>query len=135
MNVVIQKFHEKKDKTGALTFLEQKKDIQFEIKRIYYIYGVGAGERRGFHAHKELEQYLVCVSGECKVLLDDSEGKTVVSLKTPTEGLYVGPGVWHEMFDFAAGTVLLVLASDYYNESDYIRNYGDFLDYMRGMKK
>lgn len=132
MEIVIKKFNERKNETGALTFLEDERDIPFSIKRIYYIYDVAAGERRGFHAHKTLHQYLICISGSCKVLLDNAKEKIDMQLYDPSEGLYVGPGVWHEMYDFSNDCVLLVLASDYYNESDYIRNYNDFIEYMKG---
>lgn len=127
----IRRFKEKRNATGALTFLESERDIPFLIKRVYYIYDVKWGEHRGFHAHKELRQYMICVHGSCEVLLEDSGGKRNVRLEEPSEGLYIGPLVWHEMYDFAEGTVLLVLASDYYNEDDYIRDYDSFIKYVK----
>ena len=81
---------------------------------------------RGFHAHKCLEQILVCICGSCKVLLDNGEEKKVISLEKPYEGLYVANDMWREMYDFSPDAVLLVLASDYYNEQDYIRDYDEF---------
>ena len=118
------------DSRGQLIAIEQLKDIPFEIKRVYYIYDTLPDVRRGFHAHKKLQQLLVCTSGECKILLDDGKNKEVVKLNKPTEGLLVDKLIWHEMFDFSEDAILMVLASDYYNESDYLRNYDNFLKYI-----
>ena len=129
--------HEKKrltvhgDSRGQLIAIEQFNDIPFEIKRIYYIFDTLPDVRRGFHAHKQLQQLLVCTSGTCKVLLDDGEKQEIVILDKPTEGLLISGCVWREMFDFSYGTVLMVLASDYYDEMDYIRDYDDFLEYSQ----
>lgn len=131
MEIETKEFRTSKNQTGALTFIEGCKDILFEINRVYYIYDVAPGERRGFHAHKTLEQYLICVHGSCKILLDNGMEQSTVQLADPNEGLYVGPGTWREMYDFSDGAVLLVLASDYYTEDDYIRDYQAFLDYVR----
>lgn len=133
MKVVKQYFHTNKNDTGSLTFLEAMRDIPFMVKRIYYIYDIAKEARRGFHAHKELEQYLICIHGECTISLDDGSEVREVNLNSPSEGLYVGPGMWHEMHAFSPGAVLLVLASEYYDESDYIREYQDFCDYMKEM--
>lgn len=119
-------FPERVNATGKLTFMESDKDVPFQIKRVYYVYDVTKGERRGFHAHRTLDQYLICINGECKVLLDNGKEKCDVLLNHPSQGLYVGPGVWHEMFDFSEGAILLVFASDYYDETDYIRSYEEF---------
>lgn len=116
------------DSRGKLVAIEQIKDVPFEVKRVYYMYDTTQGVRRGFHAHKQLQQVLICVSGECKILLDDGKEKQVVILSKPDEGLVVLNGVWHEMFDFSENAVLLVLASDYFAEDDYIRNYKDFIN-------
>lgn len=118
------------DSRGQLIAIEQHKDISFEIKRVYYIYDTLPDVRRGFHAHKKLKQLLVCTSGECKILLDDGENKEVVILNNPTEGLFVEGCIWREMFDFSADAVLMVLASDYYDEDDYIRDYDEFMQYV-----
>lgn len=126
MQVVKYAFQQHGDERGMLVALEENKDIPFEIKRVYYMYNTKKNIRRGFHAHKTLEQILICVSGECKVLLDNGYEKKVVTLATPYEGLYVSNSFWHEMYDFSEDAVLLVLASDYYNEEDYIRNYDEF---------
>ena len=118
------------DSRGQLIAIEQHKDIPFDIKRVYYIYDTLPDVRRGFHAHKKLKQLLVCTSGECKILLDDGEKKEVVILNKPTVGLFVEGCIWREMFDFSPDAVLMVLASDYYEESDYIRDYGEFMKYV-----
>ncbi len=115
------------DSRGQLIAIEQLKEVPFEIKRVYYIFDTLPNVRRGFHAHKKLEQLLVCTSGECKILLDDGKTRDTVTLNKPTEGILVSGCVWREMFDFSPGAVLMVLASDYYDESDYIRDYDEFL--------
>lgn len=119
------------NETGSLAFLESVRDIPFSIKRVYYIFDVAKGAHRGFHGHKKLQQVLICIRGSCKVLLDDGVEKAVVELNDPTEGLYGGNAVWREMFEFSSGAVLLVLASEYFDESDYIRDYKEFLSYVR----
>lgn len=134
MEAVVRSFREKRNDTGALTFLESERDVPFAINRVYYVYDVKQGERRGFHAHKKLKQYLICVHGSCKVLLEGKSDTTTVELNEPSKGLYVEPYVWHEMFDFSDGAVLLVLASDYYDESDYIRDYDAFVQYRKEME-
>lgn len=118
------------DSRGQLIAIEQLKDLPFEIKRVYYIYDTLPNVRRGFHAHKKLQQLLVCTSGECKILLDDGENKEVFTLNKPTEGLLVEGCIWREMFDFSSDAVLMVLASDYYDEDDYIRDYDEFMQYV-----
>ena len=120
------------DERGQLVALEEYKDIPFKIKRVYYLFDTLEDVRRGFHAHRELEQILICIHGTCKVLLDDGADKKVVPLERPYEGVYVGPGLWREMYDFSPDAVLLVLASELYNEADYIRDYNEFLSYAKG---
>lgn len=115
------------DDRGQLIAIEQQKDLPFDIKRVYYIYDTKAGVRRGFHAHRNLEQILVCVHGSCKILLDNGKEQETVVLDDPSDGLYIANNMWREMFDFSPDAVLLVLASEYYDEADYIRNYEDFL--------
>ena len=134
MQVIKYAFQQHGDDRGQLVALEEFKDIPFEIKRVYYMYDTGKGVRRGFHAHKSLEQILICIHGSCKILLDNGEEKKVVFLEKPYEGLYVSNNIWREMYDFSDDAVLMVLASDYYNESDYIRNYDEFLSMINGMK-
>ena len=95
------------------------------------MYDTGEGVVRGYHAHKTLQQILVCIHGSCKIRLDNGKEKKVVPLEKPYEGLYVSNSMWREMFDFSPDAVLMVLASDFYDESDYIRNYDEFLEYVK----
>lgn len=118
------------DSRGQLIALEELKNIPFDIKRVYYMYETTAGVTRGKHAHKSLEQILICTSGSCKILLDDGKDKEVVELNKPNEGLYISNDIWREMYDFSSDAVLMVLASTYYDESDYIRDYDEFLKYV-----
>ena len=118
------------DDRGQLVALEEMKDIPFEIKRVYYMYDTGEGVRRGFHAHKKLEQILICIHGSCKILLDNGVEKEEVLLDKPFEWLYIANDTWREMFDFSPDAVLMVLASEYYDEADYIRDYDEFLKYI-----
>lgn len=131
MEIIKKRFNTKCSSSGSLTFLEGKRDIPFEVRRIYYIYDLAQGAHRGFHAHKELHQYLICVHGSCEILLDDGAQRETVLLNEPGEGLYVGPAVWREMYAFSPGAVLLVLASEFYDEDDYIRDYDRFLSYAK----
>ena len=126
MQIVKYAFQQHGDDRGMLVALEEFNDIPFEIKRVYYMYDTKTDVHRGFHAHKCLEQILVCICGSCKVLLDNGEEKKVISLEKPYEGLYIANDMWREMYDFSPDAVLLVLASDYYNEQDYIRDYDEF---------
>lgn len=119
------------DDRGQLVALEGMRDIPFDIKRVYYIYDTIEGVRRGFHAHKQLEQILICIHGSCKILLDDGKEKEVVELSTPNEGLYISNDMWREMFDFSSDAVLMVLASNYYDENDYIRDYESFKEFVK----
>ncbi|MEX6314973.1 FdtA/QdtA family cupin domain-containing protein [Providencia manganoxydans] len=116
------------DDRGSLVSLEQNKNIPFEIKRIYYIFDTKDGVSRGFHAHKNLQQVAVCVKGSCRFLLDDGKTKEEVILDKPYMGLHINSFIWREMHDFSEDCVLMVLASELYDESDYIRNYDDFLE-------
>jgi len=111
---------------GFLIALEENREIPFNIRRIYYIYDVPEEIKRGFHAHKKLEQILISMSGSVKIKVDDGNEKKIIELNSPNKGLYIGPGIWREMYDFDKSAVLLVLASEYYNESDYIRDYEEF---------
>lgn len=135
MQVVKYMFQPHGDERGQLVALEEFKDIPFEIKRVYYMYDTKEGVHRGFHAHKQLQQILVCVSGSCKILLDNGTEKKIVPLEKPYEGLYVSNDMWREMFDFSPDAVLMVFASEYYDESDYIRDYDEFLEYVKREKE
>ncbi|WP_413561331.1 sugar 3,4-ketoisomerase [Bdellovibrio sp. HCB209] len=119
------------DHRGSLIALESGLNVPFEIKRVYYIFGTSPDVRRGFHAHKNLKQIAVAVSGSCKMQLDDGSSKVVVDLSGPEKGLVIEGHIWREMFDFSPDCVLLVLADQLYDESDYIRNYEDFLKYIK----
>lgn len=106
--------------------LEVGKTVPFAIKRVYYIFGTKVGVSRGFHAHKNLQQVAVCVKGKCRFVLDDGQQREEVWLDSPAKGLLISNLVWREMHDFSLDCVVLVLASECYTESDYIRNYSDF---------
>lgn len=127
MQDLIINFDIKGDERGRLVSLEQMKNIPFEMKRLYYIFDTKEYFPRGFHAHKNLLQVMVCVKGSCKVIIDDGKVKSTYTLNSPNQGLFVGRYLWREMHEFSDDCVLLVLASDYYNEEDYIRDYNDFL--------
>lgn len=130
MHVVKYVFQQHGDERGMLVALEEFKDIPFEIKRVYYLYDTKKEVRRGFHAHRSLEQILICIHGSCRVLLDNGTEKKTVSLEKPYEGLYIANDIWREMYDFSSDAVLLVLASDFYREEDYIRDYEIFKQEM-----
>lgn len=123
------------DERGQLVAIEEFKDIPFVVKRIYYIYDTQNGVRRGFHAHKKLEQILICVHGSCKIHLDNGTETEEVLLDKPYEGLYISNNMWREMYDFSEGAVLLVLASELYTENDYIRDYSEFLKFINAEEK
>lgn len=112
---------------GNLTFIEGDLDIPFQIKRIYYVYGVPRNGSRGGHAHRDLEQLMIALSGSFNIAVDDGKEKKVITLSSPSLGLYIPKMIWSEMSDFSDSAVFLVLASDHYNESEYIRNYDEFL--------
>jgi dTDP-4-dehydrorhamnose 3,5-epimerase-like enzyme len=115
------------DDRGSLVALEGKKTIPFDIKRVYYIFGTQPGVSRGFHAHKALKQVAVCITGKCRMLLANGTEEAEVWLDDPARGIAIEEMVWHEMHDFSPDCVLLVMASENYDESDYIRSYEDFI--------
>lgn len=119
-------FNQRSDERGLLTAIEENIHVPFNIKRVYYLYGTLSDVRRGFHAHKELRQILICVSGSCMIRLDDGITEEEVKLFEPHRGIFVDKMIWREMYDFSKDCVLLVLASDVYREEDYIRDYEDF---------
>jgi dTDP-4-dehydrorhamnose 3,5-epimerase-like enzyme len=112
---------------GNLTVVENSKNIPFDVRRVYYLYDVPAGEARGGHAHRELRQLIVAASGSFNVVLFDGKVKRTVTLNRPFYGLLVVPGIWRELNDFSSGSVCLVLASHLYDENDYIREYHNFV--------
>lgn len=120
-------FREIADSRGALVALEGGNDIPFEIRRVYYLYHLSNNLHRGFHAHRKLEQVAVCLSGSCSFLLDDGLNRQTLKLTSPAQGLRIEPMIWHEMFDFSSDCVLMVIASEHYDESDYIRDYEQFV--------
>lgn len=119
------------DPRGMLIVIEGERDILFAIARIYLLTCTPSGVVRGFHAHRALEQYAMCVSGSCTFDVDDGRRRESVLLAGPEQGLYMGPLLWHEMRDFSADCVLVVLASAPYDESDYIRSYDEFKELTR----
>lgn len=119
------------DERGYLVAIEENKDINFDIKRVYYIFDTDKNIRRGFHAHYKTRQFAIAVYGSCTFLLDDGRSKVYKKLDTANKGIYIEPMIWHEMYDFSENCVLLVLADEYYDESDYIRNYNDFISLVK----
>jgi len=115
------------DNRGSLIALEEKYNIPFDIKRVYYIFDTKANVKRGFHAHIDLKQMAICVKGFCTFILDNGEGKEEIKLDSPNQGLLIEGLIWREMYNFSSDCVLLVLASEYYDESDYIRDYDEFI--------
>ena len=115
------------DARGNLSFIEGGQHIPFDIKRVYYLYDVPGGSDRGSHAHKNLHQFIVAMSGSFDVVLDDGQDKKRFHLNRSYYGLYVCPMMWRYLDNFSSGAVCMVLASSHYNESDYIRDYGQFV--------
>lgn len=131
MQIVKYVFQPHGDERGMLVALEEFKDIPFRIKRVYYMYDTEEGVVRGHHAHKRLEQILVCIHGSCKIHLDNGRETKEVPLEKPYEGLYIANNIWREMYDFSPDAVLMVLASEVYDERDYIRDYDEFQALIR----
>lgn len=115
------------DNRGSLVTMETKDKIPFNIKRVYFIFDTQKNVSRGFHAHKDLQQVAVCVSGKCRMTLDDGKKSEEVWLDSPNKGIFIDKHIWREMHDFSDDCVLLVLANENYSESDYIRSYDQFL--------
>lgn len=119
------------DRKGNISVVENNITIPFDVKRVYYLYDIPGGESRGAHAHKELSQLIVAVSGSFNVTLDDGNVKRTFTLNRPYQGLYVVPGIWRDLSDFSSGSVCMVLASEKYDENDYIRDYNIFLEFKK----
>lgn len=119
-----------KNRSGNITPVHNNIEVPFAIKRIFYLYDIPGGESRGAHAHKECHQFLIAVSGSFEVLLDDGKTKRMVQLNRPYIGLHIPPGIWASEVNFSSGSICLVLASHQYNESDYIREYDEYLNYI-----
>ena len=122
------------DPRGNLTVAEQMKNVPFDIKRAYWVYDVPAGESRGGHAHKQLRQLVVALSGSFTVTLDDGKERTTVLLNHPYQALLIETGIWRTLDDFSSGAVCLVLASELYDPDDYIYDYDEFIAYVSGTK-
>lgn len=122
------------DPRGNLTVAEGLKDVPFEVKRVYWTYDVPSGESRGGHAHRRCEEFIVAVSGSFDVTLDDGRDRRTFHLNHPYQGLYVGTGIWRTLDDFSSGAVCLVLASERFEEEDYIREYDDYTEYLKCLK-
>jgi len=119
------------DERGHLISLESGRNIPFEIKRVYYIYGTLQGVARGFHAHKKLQQVAVCLRGSCRFVMNDGREIQDTVLDTPERGLLIEPMIWHEMYDFSDDCVVMVIASDFYDEQDYIRDIQEFHNHVQ----
>lgn len=115
------------DDRGWLVPLESSKTIPFDIKRVYYIWGNQKDVVRGKHAHRALEQVIVCIAGSCDFILDDGRERKTIRLDNPAKGLYIAYNMWREFTNFSSDCVVMVLASEHYDEADYIRNYDEFL--------
>ena|SRR5438270_6235198 len=120
------------DARGNLTFIENHRHIPFEMKRVYYLYDVPGGSDRGSHAHRELHQFIVAMSGSFDVVLDDGRAKQRFHLNRSYYGLYVCPMMWRYLDNFSSGSVCMVLASEVYRESDYLRDYDEFVKAAEG---
>lgn len=116
------------DLRGNLSFIEGGQSCPFEIKRVYYLYDVPGGKFRGSHAHKNLHQLIVAMSGSFDIELDDGKSKKKFHLYRPYDGLYVCPMMWRVLSNFSSGAICVVLASEHYDEADYIRNYDEFIE-------
>lgn len=128
--IELDKHHNKK---GNISVVENEKTVPFDVKRTYYMYDIPGGESRGAHAHKELIQLIIAASGSFDVTLDDGFVKRTFTLNRPYQGLYVVPGIWRDLSGFSSGSICLVLASELYEEKDYIRNYDEFLKYRKSL--
>jgi dTDP-4-dehydrorhamnose 3,5-epimerase-like enzyme len=131
----IIEFPKIQDPRGNLTFIEAKKHIPYDIRRVYYLYDVPGGAERGGHAHKELHQLIIAMSGSFDVVLDDGHAKKRVHLNRSYYGLYICPMIWRELDNFSSGSVCMVLASNYYNEDDYYRDYDEFVKAVKARRK
>lgn len=119
-----------KSAEGSLVVAENNSQLPFAVRRIYYLYDVPFGSERGGHAHKELQQYLVALSGSFTVIVDDGTKRNEIFMNNPSEALYIRSGIWREINNFSSGSICLVLASKEFTESDYIRDYQDYLKFI-----
>jgi len=119
------------DYSGNLIALEKGEEFPFDIKRVYYIWGTDKNAIRGKHAHRKLEQVVICTSGSCDFILDDGKERTTIHLDNPTQGLHIKGNIWREFTNFSPDCVVIVLASEHYDEDDYIRDHQEFLDVIK----
>ena len=131
MEIKYIEFQKHSDARGNLCVGELDKELPFPVKRIYYIYGVDDDKRRGLHAHKKLKQIIFAISGSFRILLDDGEERQEVFLDSPDKGILIDKPTWREIYDFSRDAVLVCLASDVYRVSDYIRDYDEFINYIK----
>ncbi len=117
------------NRSGNITPVENLKNIPFEVKRVYYLYDIPGGESRGAHGHKELESLIIAASGSFDVTIDDGHNKKTVQLNRPYFGLHIRPCMWRDIHNFSSGSICLVLASELYNEEDYLRSYEEFMKF------
>ena len=119
------------NQAGNLTALENNKNIPFDVRRVYYLYDVPGGAERGGHGHKKLQQFIISLSGSFDVLINDGTNKKVVRLDRPYIGLHIIPGIWRELMNFSSGAICLVLASEKYDEADYLRDYETYKNFIQ----
>jgi dTDP-4-dehydrorhamnose 3,5-epimerase-like enzyme len=127
MNYKLIKFKVFADTRGKLVPLEAERDIPFKVNRVYYIFDTLPDEIRGKHAHKKLQQIIIAIDGSCSIVLDNGKKRKKIRLNRPDEGLYIGEGIWREMHEFSYGCKLLVLASEYYDPDEYMRDYNEYI--------
>ena len=129
MNIELIKIPKIEDPRGNLSVIEND-IVPFDIRRVYYLYDVPTGAERGGHAHKKLQQFLVALSGSFEVVLNDGNEEQIITLNKPFEGLLIKNEIWRELKNFSSGAVCLVVASEVFNEEDYIRDFNDFLSFV-----
>lgn len=122
------------DNRGNLTFIESENHIPFTIERVYYLYDIPGGATRAAHGHKALHQLMICMSGSFEVCLEDGINRKIFQLNKPNVGLYIPPMIWRDLVNFSSGAVCMVLASEYYDESDYYRDYQEFIEAAKKSK-
>lgn len=128
MDIKLVQLQKHGDERGRLVALEDQRNVPFTIRRVYYLFETKAGIRRGFHAHRQLNQLAIVVRGACRFHLDDGKEKVDILMDNPAQGLMLPPMLWHEMYDFSEDCVLMVLADGHYDESDYIRSHDEFIE-------
>jgi dTDP-4-dehydrorhamnose 3,5-epimerase-like enzyme len=133
--VSLVNFQEISDPSGTLTVYERGRGVSFDVQRVYCLSKLTPSASRGYHAHKNLKQIAICVSGSCRFVLDDGERREEVILQSPSVGLYIENLIWREMHDFSDDCVLMVMASALYTESDYLRTYEEFIDEVSRTRK